>query len=139
MSDFSNRLKTLRTDRHLTQEEVAIELGVSRSTLGMYETGKREPDFETLETIADFFKVDMNYLIGYSDEPHDWEKVGNELGIYPPKDYVGSYEDFVKHKVNEKQPEDTDTLAAHFDGNEYSKEELEEIRQFAEFVKNRRK
>ena len=57
MSDFSNRLKTLRTDRHLTQEEVAIELGVSRSTLGMYETGKREPDFETLATR-------MSHMIG---------------------------------------------------------------------------
>lgn len=139
MSEFSKRLKTLRTDKQLTQEEVAIELGVSRSTLGMYETGKREPDFETLETIADFFNVDMNYLIGYSDDPHDWEKIGNELGIHPPKGYKGSYEDFVRYKVNERQYEEPNTLAAHFDGDEYTAEELEEIRQFAEFVKNKRK
>ena len=96
MGEFAKRLKKLRLNKHLTQDELAPELGISRSTLGMYETGKREPDFETLETIADFFNVDMNYLIGYSDDPHDWERIGNEAGIHPPKDYKGSYEDYVK-------------------------------------------
>ncbi len=103
MGEFSKRLKKLRIDKSLTQDELAPELGVSRSTLGMYETGKREPDFETLETIADFFNVDMNYLIGYSDDPHDWEKIGNEAGIHPSKDYEGSYEDYVKFKIYEEQ------------------------------------
>lgn len=103
MGEFAKRLKKLRTDKFLTQDELAPELGISRSTLGMYETGKREPDFETLETIADFFNVDMNYLIGYSDDPHDWEKIGNNAGIHPPKDYEGSYEDYVKFKMYEEQ------------------------------------
>ena len=39
-------------------------LDVSRSTVGMYETGGREPDFETMEAIADIFNVDMDYLMG---------------------------------------------------------------------------
>ena len=103
MGEFAKRLKKLRLNKHLTQDELAPELGISRSTLGMYETGKREPDFETLETIADFFNVDMNYLIGYSDDPHDWERIGNEAGIHPPKDYDGSYEDYVKFKIYEEQ------------------------------------
>ena len=103
MGEFAKRLKKLRLNKHLTQDELAPELGISRSTLGMYETGKREPDFETLETIADFFNVDMNYLIGYSDVPHDWERIGNEAGIHPPKDYDGSYEDYVKFKMYEEQ------------------------------------
>ncbi len=103
MGEFAKRLKNLRLNKHLTQDELAPELGISRSTLGMYETGKREPDFETLETIADFFNVDMNYLIGYSDDPHDWERIGNEAGIHPPKDYDGSYEDYVKYKMYEEQ------------------------------------
>lgn len=103
MGEFAKRLKKLRLNKHLTQDELAPELGISRSTLGMYETGKREPDFETLETIADFFNVDMNYLIGYSDDPHDWERIGNEAGIHPPKDYDGSYEDYVKFKMYEEQ------------------------------------
>ena len=103
MGEFAKRLKNLRLNKHLTQDELAPELGISRSTLGMYETGKREPDFETLETIADFFNVDMNYLIGYSDDPHDWERIGNEAGIHPPKDYDGSYEDYVRYKMYEEQ------------------------------------
>ncbi|WP_460601793.1 helix-turn-helix domain-containing protein, partial [Escherichia coli] len=64
-------------------------------------TGKREPDFETLETIADYFNVDMNYLIGFSNDPLDYEKIGNEEGISPPEDYEGSYEDWVRYKLQE--------------------------------------
>lgn len=51
----------------MSQEEFAAKIGVSRSTVGMYETGKREPDLETCEAIADFFNVDMDYLTGRSN------------------------------------------------------------------------
>lgn len=103
MSEFSKRLKKLRTDLKMTQDELAPELGISRSTLGMYETGKREPDFETLETIADFFNVDMNYLIGYSDEPHDWQNTANDMGIAPPNDFDGDPEDWFQMKMRQEQ------------------------------------
>ena len=39
------------------KQELADKLGVTRSRIGMYETAKREPDFESLEAIADFFSV----------------------------------------------------------------------------------
>lgn len=103
MSDFSTRLKKLRKDSGMTQEELAPELGISRSTLGMYETGKREPDFETLETIADFFNVDMNYLIGFSDDPRDWERIANDEGIAPPNDYDSDPKNWFKMKMSEAQ------------------------------------
>lgn len=61
---FGMVLQGLRKERHLTQEELAKAIGVSRSTVGMYEQGKREPDFETEEKIADFFNVTLNYLRG---------------------------------------------------------------------------
>lgn len=64
MAEFKDRLKQLRKQRGLTQETLAQELGISRSTIGMYETGKREADYETLGSFANFFNVDMNYLIG---------------------------------------------------------------------------
>lgn len=71
MSDFKNILKSLRIRDNLSQEELAVKLGISRSTIGMYEQGKREPDFEGLEAIADIFNVDMNYLTGhYSNEKY---------------------------------------------------------------------
>ncbi len=66
MAKFSAIIKSLRIERGITQEQLAALLKVSRSTIGMYETGSREPDFETLEAIADIFNVDMDYLMGRS-------------------------------------------------------------------------
>lgn len=68
MSNFQNVFKQLRISSGLTQIEIAQKLGISRSTIGMYETGAREPDFETLEKIADFFNVDIDYLLGRTDK-----------------------------------------------------------------------
>lgn len=61
---FNERLRDLRTRRNLSQPELAEAIGVSKSAISMYERGERNPDFETLERIADFFNVDMNYLLG---------------------------------------------------------------------------
>ena len=63
---FSDILKGLRKEYGMTQVELAKKLGLTRSSLSMYELGDREPDFETLEAIADYFNVDMDYLLGRS-------------------------------------------------------------------------
>lgn len=67
MGEFRNVFKSLRLKSGLTQQQMADELKLSRSTIGMYENGEREPSFEILESIADYFNVDMNYLIGKKD------------------------------------------------------------------------
>ena len=64
MGTFANVFKELRIKSRLTQQEMADKLKISRSSIGMYESGEREPSFELLEAIADFFNVDMNYLLG---------------------------------------------------------------------------
>lgn len=64
MSSFKTVLKSLRNSRNLTQEELAQKLNIGRSRISMYESGQREPDFETTELIADFFNVDVDYLLG---------------------------------------------------------------------------
>lgn len=64
MANFAKVFKDLRNNLKLTQQDLADKLGLSRSAIGMYEKGEREPDFETLELIADFFNVDMDYLLG---------------------------------------------------------------------------
>ena len=64
MGDFPNIFKHIREKSGLTQQQLADKLGISRSAVGMYEKGEREPNFETLELIADTFNVDMNYLLG---------------------------------------------------------------------------
>ena len=64
MSSFGLRLRQLRKDDNLTQTQLANALGLAFSTISMYERGIREPDFETMEAIADFFNVSMDYLHG---------------------------------------------------------------------------
>ena len=64
MGYFPNIFRKIREQSGLTQQQMADKLGVSRSAIGMYENGEREPNFETLELIADTFNVDMNYLLG---------------------------------------------------------------------------
>lgn len=66
MASFQAKIKELRTSAGLTQHDLASKLNVSQSTITMWENGKRQPDLETLEAIADFFNVDMNYLTGTS-------------------------------------------------------------------------
>lgn len=68
MADFAKVFKQLRTDRELSQSALAEKLGISKSAVNMYERGERRPDFETVEAIADFFHVNMNYLLGFTDK-----------------------------------------------------------------------
>lgn len=64
---FDKRLKSLREESGLSQSELAKLVQISKSSINMYERGEREPKFETLEILADYFNVDMNYLLGTSD------------------------------------------------------------------------
>lgn len=66
--NFKTRLKQLRNERKINQRELAKYLKVAPSTISMYENGQREPNFEVLEVLADFFNVDMNYLLGKTDK-----------------------------------------------------------------------
>lgn len=61
---FSLQLKALRENAGLSQRELAAKLGVAPSTIGMWESGQREPDFGTLLQLAEFFNVSVDCLIG---------------------------------------------------------------------------
>lgn len=66
---FKDMLKFFREREGLSQGELARALGLSTSTISMYEVGKREPNFEIEEKIADFFNTDLNTLRGNDIEP----------------------------------------------------------------------
>ncbi len=66
---FANRLKDERQKRNLSQRDFAKMLQISPSTVGMYEAGKRTPDYETLQRIATFFDVTIDYMIGKANDP----------------------------------------------------------------------
>lgn len=68
MATLTDRLKQLRKENHMTQEEVAKELRVSKGAVGNWESGSRTPDMERLDEIADLFNVSLDYLQGRTDE-----------------------------------------------------------------------
>lgn len=61
---FPQKLKKARENTGFTQREVEKETGIKQPTLAGYETGRTEPDIETLGILADFYEVDVNWLIG---------------------------------------------------------------------------
>ena len=76
---FGEILKNLRKEKGLSQAELAKILGVSKSTVGMYEQSKRSPRSDViLMRIAGYFNVSIDYLKGYSPEmpPLDFERLG---------------------------------------------------------------
>ena len=79
----TGRLRRLRTERMLTQAELGEELGLSESTVSLYEKGEREPSFTTLCRLADFFGVTTDYLLGRSDIrwPYTHAPDGMVIGI----------------------------------------------------------
>lgn len=70
---FKEQLKKIRLKRGLSQSQLADKLKVGKSTISMYESGKREPNFEMLEAIADVLNVNLHFLMG--DENPDFTQV----------------------------------------------------------------
>lgn len=68
MAEISTILKDLRNEKGISQDRLAEELGTTRSAIGNYETGRRLPSYEMAEKIADFYNVDMMYLLGKQDK-----------------------------------------------------------------------
>ncbi|GHU63019.1 hypothetical protein FACS189418_5500 [Clostridia bacterium] len=64
---LSDRLKKLRKQRNIKQFDIAKELNLSREAYSMYETGKRQPSFDCLFNIANYFDVSIDYLLCRTD------------------------------------------------------------------------
>lgn len=84
MRKFKDVLTQLRQERNISQRYLSEQLGLSHGTIGMYENGKREPNYEILESIADYFNVDMNYLLGKTLVRNSYR----ELGTVNNEDYL---------------------------------------------------
>ena len=59
----ANKLSYLRKKEKMSQEQLANKLNISPSTVGMYETAKRQPDNEMVTKIANLFNVSTDYLL----------------------------------------------------------------------------
>ena len=69
MADFSERIKELRIQNGMTQEEVGKIIGVKRYSIYGYEKGNNYPEVPGLITLADYFGVSIDYLVGRTDNP----------------------------------------------------------------------
>ncbi len=65
---FKIHLIQLREEANLTQKQFAEAVKIPNSTINRYETGIRVPDFDTLITLADFFDVSTDYLLGRTEK-----------------------------------------------------------------------
>jgi len=67
---FQTRLRELREAAgYKSQQAFADVFGVVQSTVGNWEAGRREPNYETMMRLADFFHVSVDYLLGRTDDP----------------------------------------------------------------------
>lgn len=102
METVGERIARLREQRGMSQPQLAKELNVATSTIGMWETGKRGLKDESLRILADFFNVSTDYLLGRTDD-------------------------------KEKTPT---LVAAHLD-DDLTEEQLDEVKNFIDFIKQR--
>lgn len=126
---IGTKIKEIRKQKGLTQKQLGDLCGIADSNIRKYENGKQNPKIETLQKIADALGCDILDLMEIEVEPITTDKMANLLNIS-----VGSLTND-NEITNKTQPS---TLAAHFDGDEFTDEELEEIKNFVNYVKSKR-
>lgn len=115
---FPEKLKLLRTRNNLTQQEFAQKIGASQSSVNYWEKGQRIPSIEAAAKIANFFDITIESLLDSDDKLIKQNPIDMLTGTY----YNSS-----------------DNVAdIHFSTDEYSIEELNQIWQFAHFIKSQR-
>lgn len=157
--DFSKKLKKLRIEKGFTQKQIADALNVSQNAVYNWENDKREPSLITVKKIADLLDVPPSYLMGWQDEDSQIDlqidsEIDNLIEHLENKDlgkvdipkivqkirYLTEKQKNIESKIRDIDFNNANSiiLSEYFDSNEYSKSELKEIRDFAEFIKGRR-
>lgn len=67
LNKFAERLTELRNYHNISQERLSEMLFVKQNTVSMWETGEREPSYDTLLKLSKIFKVTTDYLLGNTD------------------------------------------------------------------------
>jgi len=110
LADFSERLKELRIEQRMTQEQLAEKFFLNKSSVSRYERGQQVPEVDLLQSIADYFDVSIDFLLGRTDIKNPY--------------------------VEEKEKDATIPIAAHFKGKEMTEEQRKRIEKFIEFTLN---
>lgn len=115
MANLSQRIKRLREESNLTQEEFGKLFGIVKSTVSLYESGKSTPDDDLKIRIAEYFKVTMDWLLGLSDK-----RTSESPSLSNP-----ALDDLLK-KVPDLTDEEKESLADHL---KFAMEQIEKERQ----------
>ena len=83
MNIVSNSIKKLREERGMTQDELAEKLNVTRQAVSNWETGKTQPDIETLTRMAEIFDVSVERIIYGSERKERIVQVSRNVQIGP--------------------------------------------------------
>lgn len=112
MSTIGQRIKQLRVEHNLTQEEFGKLFGIVKSTISMYENDKSIPDDDMKKKIAEKFDVSLDWLMGVSDIRNPADKIADSLSDDPELaefwDELREREDLqlLFKQVKEMSPED---------------------------------
>lgn len=120
---IGGRLKKLRNNKKITQEELGKEVNVTKVSISGYENGNRSPDTETLQKIADYFDVSTDFLLGRSDNPI-------------PNDSNGKGKSFFMSKIASEFP-DIDLMFKDLES--LDAEEMKEVYEYIKFKMSQRK
>lgn len=77
MNRIGNKIKYLRNDKQLTQNQLANILNVTQDSISLWERGKRIPDTQYIYFLAKFFNVSSDYLLGLEDENENENNLNN--------------------------------------------------------------
>lgn len=69
MDNISSRIIALRKKHNLTQKQLAENISVTEIAVQNYESGRRKPAYDILISLADYFNVSIDYLVGRTDNP----------------------------------------------------------------------
>ncbi|MPM90804.1 hypothetical protein SDC9_137926 [bioreactor metagenome] len=123
---FGERLKELREKRNLTQQDIADFLNIGRPTVAGYETKGKQPDYDKLNKLADFFNVSVDYLLGRTEEKSlvakDIKNENETKPVLTAKDEKDIAKDVESLRVKLKNKEDGPAL---FNGEEISEDGAE--------------
>ena len=97
MNDFGTRLKLLREKSGMTQISLSTRLGMSQESISSYERGASAPSIDVLKTIAAFFNVSSDYLLGMDDR--EYRVASSELNSFE----ISLLRNFKKLKLREKE------------------------------------
>lgn len=105
---LGENLRKLRKEKNLTQKQLAEYLGVTARTIGYYENGQRFPSPETINRIADFFNVSLDWLFGRTNIRTPVMKISEKSDNYNNDNDIRNDEDFIsieelKEFLNQKR------------------------------------